>query len=150
MLKQRIEQDLKQALLAGDKQRVSTLRGLKSVILYAEVEKGVRDTGLDDTSIVILFAKEVKKRQESADIYSKAGRQDRADLELAEKEIIEGYMPKQLSDEELIRLVDEAIKSAGLTGPQAMGKVISIVKDQTTGQADGARIAQLVKQQLKI
>ena len=150
MLKQQIDQDLKKALLAGDKQKVTTLRGLKSVILYAEVAKGIRDTGLDDASIVTLFAKETKKRQESADIYAQAGHQDRANAELNEKKIIEEYMPQQLSDEALVVIIDKVIQATSVVGPQAMGKVIAEVKQQTSGQADGARVAQFVKQQLKI
>ncbi len=149
MLKQRIEQDLKQALLAGDKARVTTLRGLKSVILDAEIAKGVRATGLDDKSIVVLLSKEAKKRQESADIYQKGGYKDRANLELAEKAIIEKYLPKQLSDAELVRVVDEVVGEANASGLQAMGQVIGRVKQKVAGQADGARIADLVKQRLE-
>lgn len=148
MLKQRLEQDLKSALLAGDKQRVTVLRGLKTAILYAEVEKGVRDSGLEDAEIITLFSKEVKKRQESADLYVSGGSGERAAAELAEKAIIEEYLPKPLSDEELIQIIDKAIADLGVGGPQAMGQVISAVKKQTAGAADGAKIAQLVKERL--
>ena len=148
MLKQRIEQDLKKALLAGDKFSVTVLRGLKSVILYAEVEKGVRDSGLDDDAITTLITKEAKKRQESAELYAKGGSQERADAELREKSIIEGYFPRQLSDEKLSAIVDEVIANIGAKGPQAMGLAISQVKQKVAGQADGARIAVLVRQRL--
>lgn len=148
MLKARIDQDLKQALLAGDKSLATTLRGLKSVILYAEVAAGVRDTGLSDDEITKLLAKEAKKRQESADLYVKGGSEDRAAAELQEKAVIEQYLPKQLSDEELIAIVDAAIASTAATGPQAMGQVIGTVKSKTEGAADGARIAALVKERL--
>lgn len=148
MLKQRIEQDLKTALLAGDKFSVTVLRGLKSVILYAEVEKGVRDSGLDDDAITTLLTKEAKKRQESAELYAKGGSQERADAELREKSIIEGYLPRQLSDEKLSAIVDEVIANIGAKGPQAMGLAISQVKQKVAGQADGARIAVLVRQRL--
>lgn len=148
MLKQQLEQDLKKALLGGDREKATILRGLKSVILYAEVEKGLRETGLDDEAITALFAKEAKKRQESADLYVKGGDQERADNELREKKVIEEYLPKQLSDEELAVIVDEAISQVSATGPQAMGQVIGAVKQKTAGQADGARIARLVKEKL--
>lgn len=148
MLKQQIEQDLKKALLGGDRERATILRGLKSVILYAEVEKGLREEGLDDAAITALFAKEAKKRQESADIYVKGGDQDRADTELHEKAVIEEYLPKQLSDEELAKIVDEVIAGLGASGPQAMGQAIGQVKQKTEGQADGGRIAQMVKERL--
>jgi hypothetical protein len=149
MLKQQLEQDLKKALLSGDRERTTILRGLKSVILYAEVEKGLREEGLDDAAIVALFAKEAKKRQESADLYVKGGDQARADAELHEKAVIEGYLPKQLSDEELAKIVDEVIAGLGVSGPQAMGQAIGQVKQKTEGQADGGRIAQMVKERLK-
>ncbi len=149
MLKQQLEQDLKSALLAGQKDRAMTIRNLKSVILYAEVAKGARNEGLPDAEIIALFAKEAKKRQESAELYIKGGAEDRAAAELAEKVIIEGYLPKQLTDEELIAIVDEAISGVGASGPQAMGQVIGQVKQKTSGQADGSRIAQLVKERLQ-
>lgn len=149
MLKQRLEQDLKKALLAGDKQLATTLRSLKSVILYAEVAKGVREEGLGDDDILTLFAKEAKKRQESADLYQKAGDETRTNAELAEKRIIEGYLPEQLDDATLIEIIDGIITELGVSGPQAMGQVIGQVKQKTANQADGARIAQLVKQRLE-
>lgn len=148
MLKQQIEQDLKQALLAGDKQRATTLRGLKSVILYAEVAKGVRNEGLGDDEIVALLAKEAKKRQESADLYKQGNDEARATAELAEKVIIEAYLPQQLSDEELLRIVDSVIAEQGAEGVQAMGQVIGQVKQKVGSQADGSRIAQVVKERL--
>lgn len=148
MLKQQIEQDLKQALLSGDKGRALALRTLKSVILYAEVAQGNRDVGLDDEAIVSLFAKEAKKRQESADFYSKGGAEDRAQKELAEKLIIEGYLPKQLTAEELTTIIDEIIAESGANGSAAMGMVIGLVKKKVAAQADGAKIAQTVKERL--
>ena len=148
MLKQQLEQDLKKALLGGDRERATIIRGLKSVILYAEVEKGARENGLDDEAIVALFAKEAKKRQESADLYEKAGEGDRAAQELREKAVIEEYLPKQLSDDELTGFVDQLIADLGVSGPQAMGQVIGQVKQKVGSQADGARIAQLVKEKL--
>jgi len=148
MLKQQIEQDLKKALLAGDKERATTLRSLKSVILYAEVAEGSRDEGLGDEAIIALFSKEAKKRQESADFYVKGGSEERAQAELAEKAIIEGYLPQQLSDDELTSIVDEVVAGLDTVGPQAMGQVIGQVKQKTAGKADGARIAQVVKARL--
>ncbi len=148
MLKQRIEQDLKAALLAGDKNKATTLRGLKSVILYAEVAQGVRQEGLKDEEIVALLAKEAKKRQESAALYTQGGSEERAAAELAEKAIIEAYLPKQLSDDALAAVVEEVIAALGAAGPQAMGQVITKVKEKTAGQADGGRIAATVKERL--
>ena len=148
MLKQRIDQDLKQALLDGDKTLVTTLRGLKSAILYAEVAKGVRDSGLSDEDITALLGKEAKKRQESADLYRQGGSEARAAAELTEKQVIEKYLPAQLSDAELGQAIDGVIAGLGVTGPQAMGRVIGAVKQAVGGQADGSRIARMVKERL--
>lgn len=148
MLKQRLEQDLKAALLAGDKEQATTLRGLKSVILYAEVAKGVRDQGLGDDEIIALFAKEAKKRQESADLYKQGGSEDRAAAELAEKQIIENYLPKQLSEVEIRQLIEAAITEVNDSSMRAMGSIISLVKQKSGGAADGAVIARLVKERL--
>ncbi len=148
MLKQKLEQDLKAALLAGDKNRALVLRSLKSAILYVEVAKGVRDEGLPDDEIIQVLAKEAKKRQESADLYKQGGSEDKAAAELAEKAIIETYLPAQLSDEELIAVIDAAIAEVGASGPQAMGQVIGIVKQKAGAGADGARVARLVKERL--
>jgi len=148
MLKQRIDQDVKKALLGGDKVLATTLRGLKSAILYAEVSKGLRDSGLPDEEIIQLLAKEAKKRQESADLYKQGGNMEKAEAELTEKEVIEQYLPKQLSDEELMVIIDGVIAETGETGMQAMGKVIASVKQKVGAQADGARIAKMVKERL--
>jgi len=148
MLKQRIDQDLKTALLAGDKTLATTLRGLKSVILYAEVAQGQRDSGLSDEGIIALLAKEAKKRQESADLYIQGDNPERAAAELEEKKAIEAYLPQQLSDDDLKGIIDEVVKTLGVSGAQAMGQVIGSVKQKTAGSADGARIATLVKERL--
>jgi uncharacterized protein YqeY len=149
MLKARIDQDLKTALLAGDKVLATTLRGLKSAILYVEVANGAREQGLGDDEIVAILSKEAKKRQESADLYKQGGREDKAAAELAEKKAIEAYLPSQLSDEELATVIDEVVAELGVSDPSALGQVIGAVKQKTAGQADGARIAQLVRQRLE-
>lgn len=148
-IKEQIEKDLKTAMLAGNKTLATTLRGLKSVILYAEVAKGSREAGLTDSEVIDLFAKEVKKRQESADLYRQGGNDERAEAELNEKAVIERYLPAQLSDDELSAVIDEVIEESGATGPQAMGQVIGGVKAKTKGTADGAKIAALVKERLR-
>jgi uncharacterized protein YqeY len=148
MLKERLDQDLKAALLGGDKVLATTLRGLKSVILNAEIATGTRDTGLPDAEIISLFAREAKKRQESADLYKQGGNEERAVAELAEKEVIQKYLPQQLSDEELGEAIDGVIAGMDVSGPQAMGQVIGAVKKTVGSQADGARIAQMVKERL--
>jgi uncharacterized protein YqeY len=113
-IRQQLDDDVKAALLAGDSVRVDTVRGLKSTILYADVAARKRDSGgISDEEILGLFAKEAKKRQESADLYTKGGAQERADRELTEKAIIEAYLPAQMSDDELKLLVDGTIAEQG-------------------------------------
>ncbi len=147
-LEQRLEQDIKTALLAGDKQRVSALRGLKSVLLNVKVATGKRESGLSDEEVLPVLSKEAKKRQESADLYVQGGNQERADAELAEKKIIEEYLPAQLSEAEVAQLVDEAITETGAEGQAAMGKVIGAVRAKAGATADGGLIARVVKERL--
>lgn len=148
MIKQRLNDDVKTAMLNGDKLRLETLRGLKSAILYAEVAAGKREEGLSDTEIEALFAKEAKKRQESADLYEKGGANDKADKELSEKAIIEEYLPEQMSEADITALVEKAIIELGVTGPQAMGQVIGKVKQIAGSAADGGLIAKITKEKL--
>lgn len=148
-LRQQLNDDIKAAMLGGDTLRVETLRGLKTVILYADVASKSRDSGgIADSEALSLFAKEAKKRQESADLYIRGGSQERADKELAEKDIIEGYLPTQLSEAEIAAAVDAVIAQEQATGLQAMGKVIGTVKQQLGNTADGSVIARLVKGRL--
>jgi uncharacterized protein YqeY len=147
-LKQRLEQDLKTALLSGDKNKVMTLRSIKSAVLNEEVAKGLRDAGLPDADIAQIIAKESKKRQESADLYRQGHDEIRAAQELSEKAIIDSYLPKQLSEAELGTIVDEVVTSTNAFGPQAMGQVIGQVKQKVGVSADGATIARLVKDRL--
>lgn len=147
-LKQQLDDDLKQAMLAGDKTLVTTLRGLKSAILNVEIEKGNRDQGLSDDEITNVFTKEAKKRQESADLYQQGGNQEKADAELAEKVVIEKYLPAQVSEDEIIAAVDTIIADTGASGMQAMGQVIGAVKQQFGASADGAVVARIVKERL--
>lgn len=148
MLEQQLEQDIKAALLAGDSTKTTTLRGLKASLLNVKVAQGKRDSGLSDEEVLKVFAKEAKQRQESADMYVQGGSQDKADAELVEKAIIEAYLPAQLSEDEISKLIDEAIAASGASGQQAMGRVIGQVKAKAGASADGAVIARLVKEKL--
>lgn len=147
-LKQQIEDDLKTAMLAGDKILVTTLRGLKAAILNMEVAKGARETGLPDSEITDILVKEAKKRQESADMYVQGNSSERADAELQEKAVIEKYLPQQLNEAEIGAIIDEVINGMGDVSAQRMGQVIGAVKSRTAGSADGAVIARLVKEKL--
>src|SRR4051812_895118 len=108
-MQEQIERDLKTALLAGDKTTAETLRGLKSAILNELISQNARDTGLTDEQIQKILSKESKKRQEAADLYKQGGSEPRAQAELAEKAIIDGYLPEQMSEEQVAKIVDQQI-----------------------------------------
>jgi uncharacterized protein YqeY len=147
-LKQRVEDDMKAALLGGDRFAVQTLRGLKAAILNEEVAQNKRDTGLADDVIEQIIAKEVKKRNEAAALYDQNSRQDAAADERREAEIFSVYLPKQLSEAELKTIVDAKVSEVGATDVKMMGQVIGAVKKDVGNTADGAMIARLVKEAL--
>ena len=147
-LKQRIQDDLKAALLGGDRFVAETLRGLKAAILNEEVAKGKRDEGLEDAEIEQIVAKEVKKRNESATLYEQNDRAESAADERREAEILSSYLPAQLGEDEVKAIVEAAIKQLGANGMSDMGKVIGVVKSKVGNTADGATVAKLVKEQL--
>lgn len=144
-LKSQIENDLKTALLGGDRFRTDVLRGLKAVILNEEVSKGKREEGLDDAIVEQLIAREVKKRVDSAQQYEAAGRPELVEAETAEAKVLEEYLPEQLSEADIQKAIDETIATLGVSGPQAMGQVIGAVKGKLGNTADGGTIARLVK-----
>jgi len=147
-LKAQLDNDLKAALLGGDRFRAEVLRGLKAVILNEEVSQGKRDEGLDDATIETLIAKEVKKRADSATQYEAAGRPELVEAEKAESKVLEEYLPQQASEDDIKKVIDETITAMGVSGPQAMGQVIGAVKGKLGNTADGGTIARLVKQAL--
>ena len=146
MLETKLDADIKQALLGGDKFRAEVLRGLKSVLLNEKIAKGSRSEPLNDDAILVLISKEVKKRVESAELYQKGDSPERAEKELQEKAVLEEYLPSQLSDEELAQVVAEVISQLG-DGAQ-MGPVIGAVRQKVGASADGGRIAAAVKAKL--
>lgn len=147
-LKAQLDADLKNALLGGERFEANTLRGLKAAVLNEEVAQGKRDEGLADSEIEKIIAKEVKKRNESIKIYTEAGRQELVDEETKEAEILSRYLPTQLSEEEIKKVIDEVIAELGASGPQAMGQVIGAVKAKLGNAADGSLIARIVKENL--
>lgn len=146
-LKQQIDGDIKQAMLKKNKEELTALRAIKSAILLAETEKGA-GAGLDNDAEMKLLAKQAKQRKDSADIYAKEGRDDLASKELFELEIINRYLPKQLSDEEIEEIVKTIITKVGAAGPQDMGKVMGGATKEMSGKADGKKISEIVKRLL--
>src|SRR4051812_29219799 len=143
-LKEQIEADIKKAMLAKQKDELRALRAIKSQILLAETEKGVVEAISPETEVKLLM-KAAKQRKDSAEIYEKQGRKDLEKIELDELSVIERYLPKQLSEEELIEKLKIIIKNSGATGPQDMGKVMGLATKELSGLAEGKVISFMVK-----
>jgi uncharacterized protein YqeY len=147
-MQESIERDLKTALLGGDKDKAEVLRGLKNALQYEAVNSGVKKEDLTDEVIQKVFAREAKKRQEAADLYKNAGESERASKELSEKAVIDAYLPEQLPEEEVKKIVDEEVAKLDSPAQSDMGRIIGAVRGRTAGQADGALIARLVKEKI--
>lgn len=145
MLQSTLQEDLKQAQLNRDEQRVSTLRLLLSEIRYAQISKR---EDLSDEDILQVIAREVKKRKESAIAFHNGGREELAKKEEKEAEILQGYLPVQLSDEALTKTVEDSINEVGAKSVSDMGRVIGLVMGKVKGQADGGRVSAMVKEKL--
>jgi len=148
-LKEQINNDLKAALLGGNRFTGEVLRGLKAAILNEEVAQNKREEGLSDEVIEQIVAREVKKRNESASIYDGADRPELADNERAEAKVLVAYLPAQLSEDEIALVVTRVVSELGVSGPSAMGQVIGTVKKELGNTADGATVARLVKNALQ-
>jgi uncharacterized protein len=146
-LKAQIDNDIKKAMLAKNKAELEALRGIKSLILLAETEKGVSGEVSADTENKLLM-KAAKQRKESAEIFSQQGRNDLAQKELFQLDIISRYLPKQLSEEEVTEALKKIIDELGASGPQDMGKVMGTATKKLAGQADGKLISEIVKKLL--
>lgn len=146
-LKERLRADLTDAMRARDQVRLRTLRMALTSITNEEVAgKAVHE--LSDEDIVKVLTREAKKRREAAEAFAAAGRADQAEAERAEGEVLAGYLPAQLSDDDLARLVMAAIAETGAAGLPAMGKVMKAVTPHVAGRADGGRVAAEVRRQL--
>lgn len=143
-LKQRIETEIKSAMIAKDKVRLTALRAIKSLILLEETKEGYSGTLSEDEELKLL-TKAAKQRKDSAEIYEKQNRADLLAVELAELAVIQEFLPKALSEEELTQAIQEIIVRIGATGPQDMGKVMGLASKELAGKADGKAIAERVK-----
>lgn len=146
-LKAKIDNDIKVAMRAKDQDGLRTLRSIKSMILHAETEKGgTKD--LSESDEMKLLTKAAKQRKESAETFSTQGREDLAQKEQAELDIINKYLPQPLTEEELTAELQRIIREEGASGMQDMGKVMGKATTQLAGRADGKEISQKVKQLL--
>ena len=146
-LKERLRADLNAAMRARDQVRMRTLRMALTSITNEEVA-GTEARDLTDDEIVKVLTREARKRREAAEAFSAAGRADQAAAERAEGEVLAGYLPAQLSDDELAALVAAAIAETGASGLPAMGLVMKTVTPRVAGRADGARVAAEVRRRL--
>jgi len=146
-LKQQIDNDIKKAMLAKNKEELEALRSIKSLILLAETDKSATAEISSDVENKLL-QKAVKQRKESSDIFQQQGRKDLADKENFQLEIISRYLPKQLSEDEVTNRLKMIIEQVGAKGPQDMGKVMGNATRALSGLADGKVISELVKKLL--
>jgi uncharacterized protein YqeY len=146
-LKQQIDNDIKKAMLAKNKEELEALRSIKSLILLAETDKGAAHEISSDAENKLLM-KAAKQRKESADIFKQQNRSDLADKELFQLEVINRYLPKQLSEQEIENVIKSIIQQLNARGPQDMGKVMGTATKTLVGQAEGKVISDIVKRLL--
>jgi len=146
-LQQRVMEDMKAAMKAKDTVALESLRAIKSALLLAQTETGP-GTELSEEEEVKLVQKLVKQRKDSAAIYKEQGREDLAEPELAQVLIIEKFLPEQLTEEEIEKVVVQTIEAVGASGMKDMGRVMEIVSQELAGQADGKTISTIVKKNL--
>ncbi len=149
MLKQQIESDLKQAMLAGDKPLTSVLRSIKSAVLYQEVAEGARDEGLSDEAVLSVLRKERKMRQDAYEAYQGAGETPRAEEERYQMGVIEGYLPAALSEDDTRAIVSGVIDELQIDSVQMkdMGRIMQMAK-QKNPAIDGALVSKIMKEKL--
>ena len=147
-LKNTIDQDIKQAMKAKDQASLRALRAIKSAILLAETQEGRNGAALSETEEMKLLAKQAKQRKDSYEQFKNNGRDDLAEIEAAELTVIERYLPKPLSPEELQTIVADIVQETGASSMKDMGKVMGIASKKLAGKADGKAISQIVKQML--
>lgn len=144
-LKQRLTDDMKTAMKAGEKERLATIRLINAAIKQKEVDERVE---MDDARVLAVLEKMVKQRKDSIEQYDKAGRDDLASIERAEMAIIELYLPAKLGEAEIKAAIEAAVAETGASGPADMGKLMGVLKPRLAGQADMGEVSKLIKQRL--
>lgn len=145
MLRDKIAEEMREAMKAREQARVSTLRMLMTAVKNAEVDRG---HPLDDDEVIDIASKEAKRRKESIEAFKQGGRDDLVAKETAELGVLEAYLPQALSEAELASLVDEAIAETGAESPKQMGEVMKALMPKVRGRADGGAVSALVKAKL--
>jgi uncharacterized protein len=147
-LVQRVDADLTEAMRAKDATKLGVLRMLKSALKYAAIEKSGADANLNDAEAVQVVRKQAKQRQDSIDSFDKGGRAELAAKEKEELSILNSYLPQAMSNDELSKLVREAIQEVGATSKAQMGAVMKAAQAKAAGRADGKTLSQEVARQL--
>jgi uncharacterized protein len=145
MLKQRLTDDMKAAMKAGAKERLGTIRLVNAAIKQREVDERIE---LDDTQVLAVLEKMVKQRRDSIAQFEAAGREDLAAKERAEIDVIQGYLPEALSDDEIDALINAAVAETGAASMRDMGKLMGVLRPQLQGRADMGAVSQRVKARL--
>jgi uncharacterized protein len=148
MTKQQLRDELKQSMLARSELKTSVVRMLLSAINYFEIEKGGAGYEATEEDVLNVLQKEVKKHNDSIEQFKLANRQELVDKETSELEILKKYLPEQMSEDEIKKLVSEAITETGAASIQDMGKVMGALMQKTKGKADGSLVSRLVKEAL--
>ncbi len=148
MLKQQIKNELKDSMLAKQELKTSVLRMLLSAITYYEIQKGGAGYEANDEDVLIVIESQVKQRKDSIEQYKNANRPELAEKEQKEMEMLLIYLPEQMSEDEIKKIVENTIKQTGAKTPSDLGKVMSVIIPQTKGKADGSLISKIVREQL--
>jgi hypothetical protein len=149
-LENRINDDIKQAMMARESRKLEALRAVKAALLLAKTSKDAVGGDLPEEAGLKLLQKLIKQRQESAELYKSGGREDLAEQELFQAGIIEHYLPKQLGEEEILAGLKKVIQDTGASGPKDMGRVMGMASKEFAGKADNKTVADLVKKLLGI
>ncbi len=149
MTKAELKEDLKQSMLARNAEKTSTLRMVISALSYYEIEKGGAGYEAIEEDVEAVLQKQAKQRRDSIEQFKAANRSELVEKETSELELIEAYLPKQMGEEEIKTLVEEAISQTGATTAADMGKVMGALMPKTKGKADGGLVSRLVKEKLE-
>lgn len=148
MLSQQLRDELKQAMLAKDTEKTGIIRLILSAVKYYEIQKGGAGYEATDEDVLAVIQKEVKQRRDSIEQFQAAGRQDLVDKEQKELDMLQGYLPEQMAEDEIRKLVQEAITQTGAANMQDIGKVMGVLMPKTKGKADGNLVSKIVKEHL--
>jgi uncharacterized protein len=148
MNKEKLQEELKQSMLAKDELKTSVLRMLLSALNYYEIQKGGAGYQATEEDVLAVIQKEIKQRNDSIEQYKNGGREELAEKEIKEKEILMKYLPEQLSEEEIKKMVEEVIGQTGAASMKDMGKVMGILASKTKGKADGSLVSKIVRESL--